>query len=66
MKVKLWTIQDENGWNELQTKGILIAKQQFVEPDFKDGYDWMKIQMNKRIGRPDEKGQYPIWAWYQS
>jgi hypothetical protein len=65
MKVKLWTIQDEQGWYELQSKGILIAKEEFVYPDFKDGYDWMKNQMSKRIGIPNDMNQYPIWAWYQ-
>ncbi len=65
MKIKLWTIQDEKGWGELQTKGILRPKADYVEPDYKEGYDWMKIQMNKRIGKPNDENQYPIWAWYQ-
>lgn len=52
MKIKLWTILDEKGWRELQTKGILKPKVDYVESDFKRGYDWMKIQMNKRIGKP--------------
>lgn len=66
MKMKLWTIQDERGWNELQSKGILIAKEEFVDPDFKQGYDWLKLQMHARIDYSSIKSQYPIWAWYQS
>ena len=66
MKIKLWSIQDESGWNELQSKGILVGKEEFVDSDFKNAYDWMKVQMNKRIGLPKEKNQYPVWAWYQS
>lgn len=65
MKVKLWTIQDEKGWNELQNKGILIPNLNYVLTDFKQGYDWMKDQMNKRLGKPKNEDQYPIWAWYQ-
>lgn len=65
MKIKLWTIQDEKGWSELQTKGILTPKVDYIESDFKRGYDWMKIQMDKRIGKSNNENQYPIWAWYQ-
>lgn len=66
MKLKLWIIQDEKAWNELQKKGILTAKLEFIDPDFKDGYDWMKTQMNNRLGKPTFSNQYPIWAWYQA
>lgn len=66
MKIRLWTIQDASGWNELLSKGVLIAKEEFVDPDFKSGYDWMRFQMNEQIGHPCEKDQYPIWSWYQS
>ncbi len=65
MKVKLWTIQDEKGWKELNSKGILIAKEEFVPPEFKKGYNWLKTQMNQRIGEPKNSKQYPIWAWFQ-
>lgn len=66
MKIKLWTIQDERGWNELQSKGVLVAREEFVEPDFKSGYDWMRRQMKRRIDYRNKENQYPIWAWYQS
>ncbi len=66
MKIKLWTIQDERGWNELQSKGILIAKKEFIDPYFRTGYDWMRNQMNSRIEYRNKEIQYPIWAWYQS
>jgi len=65
MKVKLWTILEEKGWQELQTKGVFKGKAEFVEPDFKEAYDWMKVQMKKRIGPPKSNDQYPVWAWYQ-
>ncbi len=66
MKIKLWTIQNAEGWNELQTEGILTGKLEYIDPDFKDGYDWMKVQMNKHIGQSKQDNQYPIWAWYQA
>ena len=65
MKFKLWTIQDEGGWDELQSKGVLVAREEFIDADFKSGYDWMKRQMNERIEYHSEDNQYPIWAWYQ-
>jgi hypothetical protein len=66
MKVKLWTIQDERGWNELQEKGVYSGKKEFVFPEFLLGYDWLRTQMEKRIGKPKKPNQYPVWAWYQS
>lgn len=64
-KIKLWTIQNETGWNALNNTGVLVPKVAFIDPDFKEGYDWMRIQMNKRIGKSIKKEQYPVWAWYQ-
>jgi hypothetical protein len=65
MKIKLWTIQDQSGWNQLQTKGRLIARKEFIDADFKEAYDWMKMQMTQRIGKPNKQNHYPVWAWYQ-
>ncbi|WP_460219388.1 DUF3841 domain-containing protein [Psychroserpens sp. MEBiC05023] len=65
MKVKLWTIQDEKGWKELKTKGILIAKEKFIYQEFKFGYEWMKTQMEKRLSVDSQNSSFPIWAWYQ-
>lgn len=65
MKTKLWTIQNESGWQELNTNKVLIPKEEFVDSEFKEGYDWLKIQMINRIGKPKNSKQYPIWAWYQ-
>ncbi|EZH75884.1 hypothetical protein ATO12_03580 [Aquimarina atlantica] len=65
MKIKLWTIQNEIGWNELNENGVLIPKEEFVESDFKAGYEWMKSQMSNRIGKPEKRTQFPVWAWYQ-
>lgn len=65
MKVTLWTIQSINFWNDLNEKKIICVKEDFINPEWKSGYDWMKKQMEKRIGLPKSKNQYPVWAWYQ-
>lgn len=65
MKIKLWSIQNECGWHELNTKGVLRGNKDYVDKDFKEAYDWMKIQMKQRIGSPNHPNQYPVWAWYQ-
>ncbi len=31
MKIKLWTIQNERDWKELQEKGILLAEGKYVQ-----------------------------------
>jgi len=64
-KVKLWTIQDEKGWNELQNKGVLIPEEKYILPEWKEGYSWLKSQMITRIGSPEHACQFPIWAWFQ-
>lgn len=64
--MKLWTIQDELAWEELQTKGTFIQQEKYIDIDHKEGYDWMRDQMNKRIGPPTNANQYPIWGWYQA
>jgi len=61
----LWTIQTIDAWNELQNNGFLTGKEQFIDPYFKRGYDWMKDQMKSRIEKPKTENIYPIWAWYQ-
>ncbi|MEO0877381.1 MAG: DUF3841 domain-containing protein, partial [Bacteroidota bacterium] len=63
--MKLWTIQDEKGWNELQSKGVLRGKREFINPEFKHGYDWMREQMKTRLCRTYAHDEYPVWAWYQ-
>lgn len=66
MNVKLWIILDESAWDVLQTKGKLIQQEEYIDPDRKEGYDWMRIQMSKRIGAPTHIDQYPLWAWHQA
>ncbi len=66
MKVKLWTIQDETTHTAFISEGVFRGSEEFVPSYSKEGYNWMKTQMQKRIGPPKEITQYPVWAWYQS
>ena len=65
-KIKLWSIQDEQGWRELNKHGVFKADKALVDQDFLKAYDWMKVQMNQRIGPSIHENQYPVWAWYQA
>lgn len=64
--MKLWTIKDNIGYNQLRQNKILRGSSEYVDDDFRRSYNWMIKQMKKRlkIPMPDESA-YPIWAWYQ-
>lgn len=66
MSLTLWTIQEEKSFEVLKTQGELRGQASFVPPYSRQGYDWMKNQMIKRIGSPKDLNQYPVWAWYQA
>lgn len=65
MKITLWTIQNEIVWNELQTQGKFIPKVNYIDESFLKEYDWMKLEMEKRLGESISERKYPIWSWYQ-
>jgi len=65
MKLKLWSIQDESRLDEIKSNGKLICTQNKYSEDWDKEYRWMTKHMKKRIGNPELKTQYPIWAWYQ-
>lgn len=67
--MKLWTIQPLEVWNELQSKGYFVCdseKSDFIKSYkcFKDSYDWLVGEMEKRVGKRPKGINYPIWAWY--
>lgn len=61
----LWTIQSREAWQVLQTQGIFLCYDQYVDKDDLNAYEWMVEKMNKLIPvqRPDNG--FPLWAWYQ-
>lgn len=65
MKLQLWTIQEESKIHELSSSGRIICTKNDHSKEWENEYQWMANQMEKRIGKPDVKNQYPIWAWYQ-
>lgn len=63
--MRLVTFQTEDAFNELQSKGYLIGKKEYVSPYFLKAYQWLRQQMNDKVGPAPFLDQYPIWAWYQ-
>jgi hypothetical protein len=62
----LWTIQSPQAWTELQDKGVLRAKRQYImERTWLSAYQWMAEKMRLHIGPPPESDCLPIWTWYQ-
>ena len=67
--MKLWTLQPIEVWEELQQKGVFICNPEKAELltddlDFKNSYDWLVEEMEKRVGKRPEGVTYPIWAWH--
>ena len=64
--MKLWTIQHENVYSNMLQTGVLRADSNYIcIEDFWDSYEWLMEQMKKRIGRPPQGVELPVWAWYQ-
>ena len=63
--MKLWTIQPENIFNELQSTGLYRCdiNKSFMKEYALVQYDWLVMQMRKRLGNPPEGVNYPVWAW---
>src|SRR5437016_2513700 len=63
--MRLWTIQTEEAWRQMQEMGCLRADAAYMDQDFIQPYVWMAEQMERCIG-PRPKGvEYPVWGWYQ-
>lgn len=63
--MKLWTIQPLEIYDLICSESIITNSKDFIQSDFKQAYDWMILQMEKRIGNRPFKKSYPFWAWYQ-
>ncbi|MBQ6517223.1 MAG: DUF3841 domain-containing protein [Anaerolineaceae bacterium] len=63
----LWSIQSEEVHEIIQEEGVYRCGETYVDPDFKNAYDWLVGEMVKRIGPQPEGVRYPVWAmhtWY--
>ena len=61
--MKLWTIQPEKVFEEIQTKGFYHCDIEQTSKNWLMQYDWLVSQMKKRIGLPPSGVKYPVWAW---
>lgn len=50
-------------YERLQNEKEVFVAPAFTYLDFRSQYDWMRVQMAKRI--PGYQGHYPWWAWQQ-
>lgn len=64
-KLRLWSIQSFEAWENLKKQGFLIGSKEFAETCFLEGYNWMRKKMKERLGPPCNPNQYPLWAWLQ-
>lgn len=64
--MKLWTIQPIEWYKKLCEDDIIYGDKkhiELIEMDFFNyAYNWMRKEMEVRIGRATPKGSYPIWA----
>lgn len=68
----LWTIQPVEWYEKLKQNGIVFGDPKLSAfysdkelDNFRVAYDWMALQMEKRIGNRPFNNALPIWAWYR-
>lgn len=61
--VRLWTVQTPDIWERLQREGELDSDPDWVCPEYRSAFDWMRNQMARRV--PGYTGRYPWWAFAQ-
>ena len=68
--MRLWTIQPVEVLEEINRLGYYVCnpkKAMYIsdkEVNFKSSYDWLIIEMEKRIGKRPNGVSYPVWAWH--
>ncbi|GHO89956.1 hypothetical protein KSF_000040 [Reticulibacter mediterranei] len=65
--MKVWTVQPEWIWHQLQWDGVLSGPQasEIEGAEFLTAYDWIVAQMEQCLGPPPQAGRYPLWVWHQ-
>lgn len=62
----LWTIQPEEVYKNIMEKGVYRCDYNKSGMKYwQQQYDWLVLQMMKRIGEKPLGVEYPVWAWYQ-
>lgn len=69
--MRLWMIQDQLFWDNLQREGYIVAdpvlcaeRGMYKEECFRDAYTWLIKHMCQKIPN-SPKDRLPLWAWYQ-
>lgn len=64
--MRLWTIQPEEVYNIVINNGVFRCDPNHndVEHFFKNSYEWLVKEMEKRIGKKPDNIIFPIWAWH--
>ena len=66
----LWTIQHIEVLDEINKFGYYVCnpdKLDFISDEMisiKNAYNWLVVEMEKRIGKKPNNVIYPIWAWH--
>jgi hypothetical protein len=63
--MKLWTIQTQDVWATLTSKGVWRAREPFVPDGRLNAYRWLTRHMQIRLGQPMLADQMPVWVWHQ-
>ena len=65
--MKLWTSQPQEVCDAVLRDGVYHADKNRIpyldDIPFRNGYDWLVREMEKRIGPRPEGVTYPVWAW---
>lgn len=60
--MRVWAIQPLEVLDRLEAEPVLYADLAHVPEEFRDAYDWMRAQMQRRIS--GYGGHYPWWGWH--
>lgn len=61
-RIRVWTIQPLQVLKRLEKEKVLYANAAQVPAEFRQAYDWMRGQMQRRI--PGYGNHYLWWGWY--
>lgn len=64
--MRLWSMQPKEVYDIIMNTGEFFCNNEKCEnlPDFKEAYDWLVNQMDKRGIFHPEGITYPVWAWH--
>lgn len=60
--MRVWTIQPVEVLERVEAEQVLYADPTYILEEFRHAYDWMHVQMERRI--PGYQGHYPWWGWH--